>query len=93
MYNISYVICDAELSEFNTNAEVEVEVEVEDPLPAEVMMALCRVFSGELKRDSNLYLMGSRHSPLTALQNVRTVPYARYFASYMMYDTMLYYRI
>ena len=67
------MMCYAESSELNTNAEVEAEVEVEDPLPAEVMMALCRVFSGELKRDSNLYLMGSRHSPLTTLQNVRTV--------------------
>ena len=65
------MICNAESSEINMNAEVEVEVE--DPLPAEVMMALCRVFSGELKRDSNLYLMGSRHNPLTALHNVRTV--------------------
>ena len=65
------MICNAESSEINMNAEVEVEVE--DPLPAEVMMALCRVFSGELKRDSNLYLMGSRHTPLTALHYVRTV--------------------
>ena len=64
--------------ENSTNSEVEVEVE--ELLPAEVMMALCRVFSGEVKRNSNLYLMGSRHSPLNALQNVRT--HATLFTQY-----------
>ena len=75
------MMCNAESSDLNMNADVEIkgEVEVDDPLPAEVMMALCRVFSGELKRDSNLYLMGSRHTPLTALQNVRTVR-TRYYS-------------
>ena len=67
----------------NSEVEVEVEVEVEELLPAEVMMALCRVFSGEVKRNSNLYLMGSRHSPLNALQNVRT--HATLFTQYTVY--------
>ena len=38
----------------------------EDSLPGEIMMALCRVFSGVLKRNSKLYLMSNRYDPLLA---------------------------
>jgi hypothetical protein len=31
------------------------------------MMALCRVFSGVLKRDSNLYLMSGRYDPVIGM--------------------------
>jgi hypothetical protein len=41
-----------------------------DDLPAEVMVALARVFSGVLKRDSNLYLLGHRHDPVGAISTL-----------------------
>jgi hypothetical protein len=47
--------------------KTEVEAELDDPLPNEVMMALCRVFSGVLKRDSNLYLMSGRYDPVIGM--------------------------
>jgi hypothetical protein len=41
-----------------------------DDGPEEVLMALARVFSGVLRRTSNLYILGHRHDPLNSLQTV-----------------------
>ena len=51
----------------------------DEPLPTEVMLALCRVFSGVLKRDSNLYLLNGRYDPFACLSEVRLPHCVRYW--------------
>ena len=50
-----------------TSSGATVTTEPSDEEPVEVMMALARVFSGVLRRDSNMFVIGHRHDPVGTL--------------------------
>ena len=54
----------AEEQNNGTSSEVPVTAGSLDEEPVEVMMALARVFSGVLRRDSNMFVIGHRHDPV-----------------------------
>jgi ribosome assembly protein 1 len=65
-------ICDPQLLSHEDEVKAEEEKEERKQSNEDVFIAFARVFSGMIKRGQELYVLGPKHDPQSALEKVQT---------------------